>query len=664
MTSAPSSSAKKRRPLSAVPAHRAAVAASAIWSDLPKGIEPPKLNQWTGSQKDFHTPFLYTMKAREAVSGDTSRKMRRPTSAAGLRSSLENTSPRVDEFFRPRPKSAFGVHGASEGDSERLGATMPSFASTRESTSSVSASTASGIPKPRKTLKKKKAKLSADEINKIQLEKDRLSQQIIDRKQIFNDLRAQSISMQAEYDRMLQESSVMEQQIEEQATKKELKLINTLQAVQTKMEYWTQCLKEEDLYKKTLDVMKERHLRQRQESEARVDELNKSLSKHGHDLHVLSVRLQMAKQNQQEAELACSEYNDLVKKYRQERDQRLSVRRGMVKGAVMRRHSAASSWRKSPSPTGSPHRGSRKGHGNAADEDSIEGESDPVAEGMKKLRGLTGQDTVEGICAAVTAAAEKRLHFENMIGDMKSRLDYLAESKASYESELSDVKYGGTDPDLEKQQIGEFANSMKAADRKYDKLSTKLDSMAKLVVAVNTGVEFLRHRLSSATSESDAIAMLHEQGISTGEWNGPNVLPGIAQLGDTGQPFHDALMGLLGCEAHITSLQLLVEDAMQAGCSEGVEEAISSALVADTTGISRPNNVRVDLESEKQAADFNASDARSEVSLESRQSDGIEVVERSAIKDKMEREMRKQIKKTKKKEEEEPQITIPIRPPR
>jgi len=315
--------------------------------DLPMDIQPPSPPKQAMQQRFTHTPFLFTSVAKKAFEeSQSSNRPPRPGSAdvfansslAGMRgmSPILSTTKKV-----PGP---MGGRRSAAPDLE-----MESQLSMVLEKRSLSKSRMSGTVKKRPGLFVLEAEQRA-----LEGEQKAIERQVFDRKRSeaaihvthltkqYNDMKKQRVDMDRELALLHDRKAAVDAEAQGEEHRKAAHNALRIQDLEAKLEYWTQALREEEAYTKTLLHMKARSATDKHGRDIETAQFKQNVKNHEHDLHMLTLRYQDAKNDRDAAEKRVSDYWEEMDMYRNRRDTRLNERGSQVekmqsRDAAMRR---------------------------------------------------------------------------------------------------------------------------------------------------------------------------------------------------------------------------------------------------------------------------------------------------------------------------------------
>eukprot|EP00961_Rhodomonas_salina_P275822 3726143-Rhodomonas_salina.4 len=122
----------------------------------------------------------------------------------------------------------------------------------------------------------------------------------------FNDLKKQRLDMEKEYSTLLDKKATIDAESRGDEFRKAQQDALRIQDLEAKLEYvpqyWTQALREEEAYTKTLTHMQSRSAEEKHQRDIETAAFKKETANYEHDLHALLVRLQDAKNERDAAE--------------------------------------------------------------------------------------------------------------------------------------------------------------------------------------------------------------------------------------------------------------------------------------------------------------------------------------------------------------------------
>lgn len=397
-------------------------------------IAPPAVADFNLPLKPFRIPFLHTKDARSAVvlAGE---KFKRPSTASSIRS-IDSESrtlgirTQVGESRKDSVPFALGAQARLARPSTAL-----------SDIHSVASRPMSAGTKPQQTSRNRS--LTHIELNRIDAERQRLDDRLISLKGILNDMNAQSKFMEEEHKRLQFQSTILDKDLLECDVEAEHRLVQSLQAIQTKTEYWIQSVKEEELYTNTLSLVFERNSKARVDVETKSSAVQSELAHYDHDLHVLSIRLQQAKLEQAAAEKAYQLFADEIEAWRISRDAQLSSRSKIVSELKMESTAAA----KKPDSCDNSIAASEVSENRSSScvSDAISKMS--LQEGMLQMKRLTQQESALSIAASYNLCIERTQTFREEEEKMKQRIVECNNQKLALSKTLEMLKYGGDESD-------------------------------------------------------------------------------------------------------------------------------------------------------------------------------------------------------------------------
>lgn len=398
-------------------------------------VAPPSVSDFNLPLKPFRIPFLHTKDARSAVVL-ADEKFKRPSTASSMRS-MESGSP---------TSRTLGIRtqvGESRAD------TVPPMQSgpgrlARPSTALSATNSVGTRPKSAGTnsqLTSRNRSLTHVELDRIEVERRRLDDRLISLKGTLNEMNAQSKFMDDDLKRLQFQSTILDKDLLECDADAEHRLVQSLQAVQTKTEYWIQSVKEEELYTNTLSLVFDRNSKARSDVETKTSIVQSELAHYDHDMHVLSIRLHQAKLEQTAAEKAFQSFSDEIEAWRSSRDAQLSARSKIV--ADIRAQSAVPKILED---------GSSVVNSDVSEADSSSNVIDMMSkrslqEGMLQMKRLTQQESAVSIAASYNYCIERTQMFLEEQENVKQRIIECNNQKQTLSKTLELLKYGGDESD-------------------------------------------------------------------------------------------------------------------------------------------------------------------------------------------------------------------------
>uniref|UniRef100_A0A6U5VYB6 Uncharacterized protein n=1 Tax=Guillardia theta TaxID=55529 RepID=A0A6U5VYB6_GUITH len=146
----------------------------------------------------------------------------------------------------------------------------------------------------------------------------------------YNDLKKQRTDLERQYALLIDRKAAIDAEARSEDRKSILHNEHRIQDLEAKLEYWTEALREEESYTKTLLHMQTRCASEKHSRDIETMNFKDLLDNHDHDIRALQVRLQEAKNERDAAERQVSDYYEQMQLYRERREERLAERRRKV----------------------------------------------------------------------------------------------------------------------------------------------------------------------------------------------------------------------------------------------------------------------------------------------------------------------------------------------
>jgi len=145
-----------------------------------------------------------------------------------------------------------------------------------------------------------------------------------------NDLKKQRVDMERELALLHDRKAALDAEAQGEEHRKAAHNALRIQDLEAKLEYWTQALREEEAYTKTLLHMKARSAADKHGRDIETAKFKDNVKRHEHDVEMLTARYHEAKNERDAAEKNLSDYWEEMDMYRCRRDTRLDERRHQV----------------------------------------------------------------------------------------------------------------------------------------------------------------------------------------------------------------------------------------------------------------------------------------------------------------------------------------------
>jgi len=266
--------------------------------------------------------------------------------------------------------------------------------------------------------------------------------------------------------------------------------------LEAKLEYWTQALREEEAYTKTLMHMQARSAEEKHTKDIETAKKKKEAKNYVHDLDALKVRLQDAKNERDAAEQQVRDYVEEMTLYQDRRETRLDDRRRLVQ-RLQRKEEALKRMMAVEEEIARQRNISKLKEGDEEATKARQREKFRVAleEGFQQIMSVTGIKTVYELEESFLKRDEKRTDFENMLEHRKNRINDLTDILQDLERQLMKVKYSGSANDAERNEVEEAEDKLSDLKRLMAEKRRKLAAQEALLIKVRSGFEYLASKL-------------------------------------------------------------------------------------------------------------------------------------------------------------------------
>ena len=314
----------------------------------------------------------------------------------------------------------------------------------------------------------------------------------------YNEVKKTRLDMEKQY------AALQEQKAEVSVVEEEMKKVaadghklQQLQDLEAKLDYWTQALREEESYTKTLQHVQQRSATDRHTREVETADFLRQLQNHEHDLGALATRLQAARNEQAAAEKRVLDYLAEIDLYRERRDIRLNqrkreVHRLQLKDAALRRLIAEEE-----------ELNAKKNAVNLAAAQSALAEQrqkeafrGALDEGFGRIMSVTGVRTVEELAESFIHREEKTGRFQAMLDAMKTRIDELTTTRQELGRQLLRVKFSGGANDAESDEVEAALRGLAHVRRRIAERRGKLEATEGLLIRARAGLQFLASKFT------------------------------------------------------------------------------------------------------------------------------------------------------------------------
>jgi len=405
--------------------------------NLPMDILPPSPK--VGKKQRFsHTPMLYTALAKKAFDdGQSSNRPRRPESAdhfstlglgGGERRHGIHGIHRLSGLLSPSKMGGgsmvSGTHGRHS--AEPLSTLMKlAHIDHRLSTvvierhSMTKSKLMGGVTKKRPELFVLEAEQRALEGEQKAMEREAFERKrteatihVTHLTKQCNDLKKQRVDMERELALLHDRKAALDAEAQGEEHRKAAHNALRIQDLEAKLEYWTQALREEEAYTKTLLHMKARSAADKHGRDIETAKFKDNVKRHEHDVEMLTARYHEAKNERDAAEKNLSDYWEEMDMYRCRRDTRLGERRHQVekmeaRNEAMRRLAAKEEELNKEQRRREADADAEKNKGKRAHERFLA----HLQEGFNKMMSISGIQTVQELevnCVFVFSERESR----------------------------------------------------------------------------------------------------------------------------------------------------------------------------------------------------------------------------------------------------------------
>ena len=295
--------------------------------DLPMDIVPPSPSgKQSKKQRVTHIPFLYTATAKKAFD-ESSNRPPRPGSADMLSGGRRNGH--TKSLMSPTIKVVSSV-----GDGRH---TPDPLSIILERRSMSKSKMIGGVVQKRPELWLLEAEQRALEGEQKSMERSAFERKVNEAtihvqhltKQ-YNDFKKQRTDLEREMALLHDRKAAVDAEAQGEEHRKAAHNALRIQDLEAKLEYWTRALREEEAYTKTLQHMKARSAAEKHARDIETAKFKQNVKNHEHDLQMLTIRYQDAKNERDAAEKRVSDYWEEMDMYRNRRDTRLGERSDQV----------------------------------------------------------------------------------------------------------------------------------------------------------------------------------------------------------------------------------------------------------------------------------------------------------------------------------------------
>ena len=419
--------------------------------DIPMDIQPPSPKQ---SKKPpvRHTPFLYTSVAKKAYDeSHSTNRPPRPGSATPF-GNAERRNGVISPLLSPTKKGIGASVLGGRRSAEPLSSEMESRLSSVLERRSLSKSRLSGgMTKKRPELFVMEAEQRALEGQQKAMERDAFERKrseaaihVTHLTKQYNDLKKQRIDMDRELALMHDRKAAIDAEAQGEEHRTAAHNALRIQDLEAKLEYWTQALREEEAYTKTLLHMKARSAADKHGRDIETAKFKQNVKNHEHDLQMLMTRYQDAKNDRDAAEKQVSDYWEEMDMYRNRRDSRLNERNRQVekmkaREEAMRRLQAEDEELQRQ----------RRLADEAANAETMKAARARdrflahLEEGFQKMMSISGIQSVEELQESFLTRRQREGKFEKLLEENKDKINDLTDIRQELDQELLKVKFSG-----------------------------------------------------------------------------------------------------------------------------------------------------------------------------------------------------------------------------
>jgi len=418
--------------------------------DIPMDIQPPSPKQ---SKKPpvRHIPFLYTSVAKKAYEETHStNRPPRPGSASPFGGVSERRNGVISPLLSPTKKGGASLLGGRR-SAEPLSSEMESRLSYVLERRSLSKSKIGGVTKKRPELFVLEAEQRALEGQQKAMEREAFERKrseaaihVTHLTKHYNDLKKQRIDMDRELALMHDRKAALDAEAQGEEHRTAAHNALRIQDLEAKLEYWTQALREEEAYTKTLLHMKARSASDKHGRDIETAKFKQNVKNHDHDLQMLMTRYQDAKNDRDAAEKQVSDYWDEMDMYRNRRDGRLQERKRQV-GKMQAREEAMRRLQAEDEELQRQRRLADEA-ANAQTMKDARARDRRLAhleEGFQKMMSLSGIQSVEELQESFLTRREREANFEKLLEENKDKINDLTDERQELDQELLKVKFSG-----------------------------------------------------------------------------------------------------------------------------------------------------------------------------------------------------------------------------
>eukprot|EP00960_Hanusia_phi_P035672 751856-Hanusia_phi.AAC.8 len=430
-----------------------------------------------------HAPFLFTNLAKSAF---LNAKSERPGSADIL-SGRERSGSQTGSFSmgRPRRKFALRSEGSIHERSFRSGRdSAPPFASASsmpvnlmqilsQSKFKRAGSSQSKMSNSRSLRKKPEIRALEAEQRSIEAEQKAAERQMFEKQKEeatvynmqltkqYNDLKKHRMDLERQYALLIDRKAAIDAEAKSEDRKKILHNEHKIQDLEAKLEYWTEALREEESYTKTLLHMQTRCASEKHSRDIETMNFKDLLDNHDHDIRALQVRLQEAKSERDAAERQVSDYYEHMQLYRERREERLTERRRKVQKMQLKDEALKKLIAEEEELARQKNLQDLAANREAAAQQRLKDKFHTTLEdAFQKMMSISGIQTLEELQDAILNRDQKQQHFETLLEHNKTRIDELSDLKRELELELMKIKYSGSANDAEREEIEEVIQQL------------------------------------------------------------------------------------------------------------------------------------------------------------------------------------------------------------
>ena len=300
--------------------------------DLPMDIVPPSpTGKQSKKQRVTHIPFLYTATAKKAFDESSNR----PGSADMFGGRRHG---KTHSLMSPTKKGGSSVgDGRQSADPMRIEMQNTTLQGLLHRRSMSKSKMIGGVEQKRPELWVLEAEQRALEGEQKSMERSaferKMSEAAIHVQHLtkqYNDFKKQRMDFEREMALLHDRKAAVDAEAQGEEHRKAAHNALRIQDLEAKLEYWTRALREEEAYTKTLQHMKARSAAEKHARDIETANFKQNLQNHEHDLQMLTIRYQDAKNERDAAEKRVSDYWEEMDMYRNRRDTRLGERSDQV----------------------------------------------------------------------------------------------------------------------------------------------------------------------------------------------------------------------------------------------------------------------------------------------------------------------------------------------